>query len=533
LSQTEQMPKLPSDVLTKPTEPATQSGVRPYLITALLLLAVGAGVRFYRLNVRSLWLDEALTANISRGTWYDGTFTAHASRGSLKEVLEQTRKWGSCPITYPWILYGVEKIGDGPFAVRAFSALASIFTLLMMLAMVRANVDASAALLSAAILTVSYSQVRYAQEVREYSLSVLFASILVFCLLRWETAGTPAGHPLWLYAALFLAPFVQYGLVLFSFGILTTVGLLPLLSRSTRFRLWHGVIAAVALGTGGLCSYFLTLRYQLGIRQFQSYLADNYFNPKTTTLLRFLMRNSYGLMRFLFPGRVVALCFVVAGFIFCVRQARRRKIDPIAILTFVSLSITMVAALMGVYPYGGIRQCLFLAPVLALFAGVAFANLLERLGPSHRQIAAVTATALILLSGAWGMHRSSPYQEVEDVRKVLKVLSQSSTLSDRVYVHPGAAPGVTFYLQGRDKRFLYGEDHGDFPQEYVRELLASVDQHTDRIWLIFAHSHGSQEKGIIDSLRSSWGVERVVAANGATLYLARRESASLLGSAQP
>jgi hypothetical protein len=527
------MSEFMSALVLEPAEPSNPSSRRFFLIAALFLLTIGTGLRIYHLGVRSLWLDEALTANISRGTWYDGAFTGHFSRGSLKEVLEQTRMWGSYPVTYPWILYLVEKVGEGPAAVRAVSVLASILAVLMMLAMVRVNVSSSAALFSAAILAVSTTQIRYAQEVREYSLSVLFASILIFYFLQWESAGSQNAHPVLLYAALFLAPLIQYGLVLFALGILATIGLLLLLSRSTRFRLSHAVIASASLGAGGLLSLFLTLRYQLAVRQFQGYLAANYFDSKTTSLLSFLAGNSYGLLRFLLPGRVVGLCFVIGAIIFCVGQVRRRKCDPVAILTFTSVLITIGASLARAYPYGGIRQCLFLAPVLALFAGVAFADLLEGFRGPHRQAAVLGVMALIFLSGGRGILKSSPYGEVEDIRSVLKELEQSSAPNDQVYVHPGASPAVDFYVQGKDRRFVYGKDHYYHPQEYVPELLASIDRHTDRIWLLFAHSHGPEEKGIVDSLRSGWNVQRVFAASGATLYVAHRGSSPVLASVQP
>ena len=97
----------------------------------------------------------------------------------------------------------------------------------------------NAALFSAAILAVSASQIRYAQEVREYSLSVLCAAILIYCLLRWEAAGSRSRHPALLYALLFFAPLIQYGLVFFAFAVLSTIVLRILLTRDTRFRLSH------------------------------------------------------------------------------------------------------------------------------------------------------------------------------------------------------------------------------------------------------------------------------------------------------
>jgi len=516
------MSNLLSTVPAERKELATRSVGRSFLIAALVVLAIGTGLRLYHVGGRSLWSDEAIAANISHGIQYDATFTAHPSRATFTEVLGQVRMWGSSPIVYPYLLYLIEKVAEGPVAVRTLSVLASILAVIVMLAMSRLDVSSNAALFSAAILAMSTTQIRYAQEVREYSLAVLFASVLIFCLLRWEAAGPTGGHPVSLYAALFLAPFIQYGLVLLALAVLTTVGVLLLSGRSSVSRLSHAVIAAASLGAGGLFSLLLTLRYQIRAREFQSYLAPNYFDPKTTSLLNFLVTNSFGLLSFLFPGRVIVLGCVVGAIIFCTGQARRRTWDTVAVLALVSVLITAGASLLRLYPYGGIRQCLFLAPVLALFAGVVFADLLERLRLSGRQAAVLGVMAVIVLSGCRGIVKSSPYGEVEDIRSVLGGLSQSSAPNDQVYVYCGAEPAVDFYLHGKDRRFVYGKDHRGAPQEYVPELLASIDRHTDRIWLIFSHSYGSEEQGIVASLRPGWDVQRVVAGNGATLYVADR-----------
>jgi hypothetical protein len=518
-----------------PTEPATLAGRptgRSFLIAALLLLTFGVGLRIYHLGVRSLWHDEALTANISRGIWYDDSFTGHPSHPSLTEVLQQTRKWGSSPLLYPWILFLVEKASDGPTAVRVPSVIASILAVLMMLAMAWVDVNPVAALFSAAILAISTTQIRYAQEVREYSLSVLFASILIFCLLRWEATGTRTGHPVLLYTALFSAPFIQYGLVLFALGIVATIGLQLLLIRDTHFRLSQGVVASASLGAGGLFSLLLTLRYQLGIRQYQWYLAGNYFDRKTTSLLRFVIKNSHELLGVLFGGRAIIICFAIAATIFCIAQARHRKFHPVVILAFASVLINIGASLAGLYPYGGIRQCLFLAPVWALFAGIAFSDLVERLGGNCRKAAALGLMVLILVSGSRGILKASPYEEFQDVRRLLNTLSQSSVPTDQIYVHHGAAPAVAFYWRENNARLLYGRDHTDAPQQYAPEMLASIHGTTDRIWLVFTNTHGSEEQDILDSLRPGWDVKCAVAATRATLYVARRGSSSASGSAQ-
>jgi uncharacterized membrane protein len=493
-----------------------------FLVAALFLFTLGLALRVYHLGNRSLWFDEALTANTSRGT--------------LTHMIDVTRSRGSAAIMHPYILYLVEKVGKSAVAVRAPSVLASLLAVLVMLAMVRAKVSQNAALFAAAILAVSASQIRYAQEVREYSLTVLFATILIYCLLRWEAAGSRSRHPVLLYAVLFFVPLVQYGLVLFAFAILSTIVLRLLLARDTCFRLSHVVIASASLVAGGLLTFFLTLRYQFHPGTTPWYLAANYFNPKTMSLLSFLRVNSQGLLQFLIPGNVVDQCLVFGAIIFCIALALARKCETITLLLFTSVLITISASVAGVYPYGGVRQCLFLAPVLALFAGTAFEDVLQRLvgslqpvrlRESLQPIATVFFMALIVLSLYRATRRVWPYGEYEDTLSILRELARSSAPNDQVWVNHDAVEAVDFYLQGKDPRFIYGKFHAD-PEQYIPELLGSIDPKRSRIWLVFSHlqqpSDHFEERLIVNVLRSGWDVQSVIAPTNTELFVAHRRT---------
>jgi uncharacterized membrane protein len=507
------MTKVMTATVAKPGEMRMiSSRISLFLVAALCLLTIGTALRFYHLGERSLWYDEAVTAN--------------ASHGTFAQMLEDTRRF-SAPMVHPCILYLVEKIGKSAVAVRAPSALASILAVVMMLLMVRAGVSQSAALFAAAILAVSASQIRYAQEVREYSLAVLCAAIMIFALLRWEASGSRSNHPVLLYAALFIAPLVQYGLVFLACGILITIVLRRLLSRDTCFRLSHAAIASAFLAAGALGSYFLTLRYQFQSGKTPWYLASYYFDRKTMNLRGFLRVNSRDLLSFLIPGRGIVLCLTLAAVIFCVARARSRKVDSATLLTFSSLLIVICASVARVYPYGGVRQCLFLAPVLALFAGVVFAEILHWLKRSLQPAATVAVMALLLLSLSRGMLNLWPYQEVEDTQSLIKELVRSSAPNDQVWVNHDAVAAFEFYLQTKDPRFIYGRFHAD-AKDYVPELLASIDHRSDRLWLVFSHLEQPSDRGeeqlMVSSLRQGWDVQPVVAATNAELYVAYRRT---------
>jgi uncharacterized membrane protein len=265
---------------------------RLFLAFAFFLVVSGTALRSYHLGDRSLWFDEAVTANTSRGT-----FT---------QMINETRARLTSPIVYTSILYLVERVAQSAVAVRAPSVLASVLAIVIMLAMVRAKVSYMAAIFSATILTLSASQIRYAQEVREYSLSALWGVCLIYCLLRWDTVRDRSRHPGLLYLALFLAPLIQYGLVFLALGILSTIALRLLLTHDSRFRISHVIICSISLTAGALLSLLLTLRYQfVGGGRGHWYLAANYFDPRRMSLLHFIALNSRELVTFFIPGRLI------------------------------------------------------------------------------------------------------------------------------------------------------------------------------------------------------------------------------------
>ena len=192
-----------------PASGVTGRQIRVFLLCATMILLLAALLRTYHIAQRSLWLDEAIAANISRGT--------------LGQTLILTRDLHSAPITDPLILYAIEKVNAGPLAVRIPSLVASMLAVFLMLCFVTIpSIDYKMADLAALMLSVSAAQIRYAQEVREYSLSVLYATVLLYVFLSYISKKDKPSSPIPLYIALFGAPLIQYGLVLFSFGILSS-----------------------------------------------------------------------------------------------------------------------------------------------------------------------------------------------------------------------------------------------------------------------------------------------------------------------
>ncbi len=481
---------------------------RAFLLISIFIVLMAASLRIYHVSQRSLWLDEALAANISRG--------------ALAQTLILTRGFHSAPIVHPLVLFAVEKVSASPLAVRIPSLMASVLAVVLMLCLVKIpSIDYQTGGLSALMLGVSAAQVRYAQEVREYSLSVLFAGVLLYCFLLYTSNKEQDHSPVPLYLSLFFAPFVQYGLVLFSAGVLAALLVLAVFD-SKRRRMSHFMTASGCLALGCILSFFLTLRYQWGDDAW--YLADYYFSSGSS-LLHFAGSNTHHLITFFLPGLAAASVSVVAILIHLILSIRTRIVSPLTVLAFTSVGTVLACAVLHLYPFGAIRQCLFLAPVLCLFAAASLVEVARRFPGYAKTAMFVAIVCIVVVSGVVQFRSVKPYAEVEDIQQVLVVLRSHIEPGDGVYIYPGAVPAVDFYMKDRDPRFTYGDYHQQAPEKLVSEMMVGLRPETKRFWIVFSHVYRDEDHRILHDLNPDWQVDSVLSVKGSALYLASRRRA--------
>jgi uncharacterized membrane protein len=136
----------------------------------LASLAAAAGLRLAALDAQSLWLDEL-------ESW------RQASAPSPGEVIARLR-WDVHPPGYSILLhFAIGAFGDSEAALRLPSALAGIAAVYAIFRVGEQLWSAREGLLAAALLAVSWTPVRYAQEARAYSLLMLATLAAFGCAL--------------------------------------------------------------------------------------------------------------------------------------------------------------------------------------------------------------------------------------------------------------------------------------------------------------------------------------------------------------
>jgi hypothetical protein len=153
------------------------------------------------------------------------------------------------------------------------------------------------------------------------------------------------------------------------------------------------------------------------------------------------------------------------GVLLLARPAADRESRFLVGLGILSIAIVGAAAVAHVYPLGPIRHDLFLAPTVATAFGLGWNAFSDRIGAKGRTWVTATFLAALLAAGVFGIVRSNPYREQEDIKRVIAALS-NRPVSGMVYVYYGARPALRFY-KVTGPEFVYGHSHRDHPDEFT------------------------------------------------------------------
>ena len=460
----------------------------------LCLIIAAATSRFHELDKFSLRHDEAVASEISAG--------------SLSELVQNLREQGSTPALHPLALWLTQKVETTTFSVRVLSAAASALTVAAMLLLFPAvGLRRGAVLLAALLALASVAALRHAHDAREYSIDALWAALMIAGLLRALRDGKNAP----LCATLFIAPLLQYGLVLFGAAVVGAVLVAQLFSglagpptsasAKSQARAWLRRFVALALPTGFFLagcalSYGTTGRHHLAQGVLGS--GDYYAGSDFLSMLSFAIRQIWEMLNYHLPPLVAILTlavlalWLVAGGVESLAARRRAVGAPSApgpwvkeervifTLFLLALIIATLAAVAKRYPLGATAQNIYLGPVAFIAAGCAISALGRRLFAFTRP--AWLAPALLIASvGATGyvQWRDNPYQsagllplEKQNTLPVIVTLGRQANTGDQFFVSSERAPIVKFYLRRELEGHLDNNYYGKESCENSKESCA-------------------------------------------------------------
>ena len=526
-----------------------------WLCLVLCLIIAAAASRFHELTEFSLRHDEAMASEISAVP--------------LSELLQTIKERGSMPALYPLALWLAQKVETSTFSVRVLPAAASALSVAAMLLLFpAAGLRRDAVLLAALLALVSVAALRHAHDAREYSTDALLAALMIASLLRALRDGKNAP----LCATLFIAPLLQYGLVLFGAALLVTQlfsGLpRPPASASAKKqgRGWLQRAAALVLPAGFFLagcalSYGTTGRHHLaqGFLNNGGYYSGSY---DFLSMLSFASDQTWQMLNYHLPPliatltlTVLALWLVAGGVKSLLMRRRVNSVAPIGpgarikaervifTLFLLALIIASAAAVARLYPLGAIRQTIYLGPIAFIAAGCAISALGRTLSAFTRP-AWLAPTLLIATVGAtsYVQLRDNPYQsagpapfEKQNTLPVISTLWREANTGDQFFVSAERAPIVKFYLRHEMQNQFDNNYYGKRPCRDSNESCAFeiVDTALYHLgpkasnWLVF---HSAQTAAVWQALEQSKelvSVAPVITTGETQLYRLSRPTAEM------
>lgn len=464
---------------------------------------VGAILRTYHLGFKPLWLDEAVLYWISNSE-------------NLKSVITQNALRNSTPPLFPILIRYITFIGDSEEMLRLLPLIAGVASIPAIYFLSRELINKFPAIIVSLIVAVAPTQIKYSQEVREYSLTFLLAILILLFFIKFLKRQN------WKYLILMttfmvLGILTQYGLSLLIIS-LNMIYLFILISekqnRKTRLIKW--VLSQIVTLTVALSVVYLSLRGQSHFFEAASspnhYLYNAYWNGTIRSLFTFIQKNSYVIIKFSFSSNMF-LFLTIIGFIFLILNIKYYSNS--FLLFLVPMVLTILLAIFGLYPYHGDRQDIFLTPMIYLLAGFGINYLWEL---DKKRWATIILFSFPIFSG---IIQSIDYLNspgVENIIPIVNKLKESKEDDDSVYVYYAAKPAFDYYFRDQKiSKVIYGTYNRGNVNKYFEEI-DNVLKQDDSIWFVFSHCWMDECKLITDNISQTHQIDLIVSENNALLY---------------
>ena len=374
-----------------------------WLSVARALLVVGITLRVLQyLANRSIYRDEAaLALNLRWRTW-----------GDLLSPLDFAQ---ASPPGHLFLLKGlVSLLGDHEYVLRFPSLIAGIATVVIFFKLAQRCLPPLGAALAVAFLALSPAAVHWSADAKQYSAGLLSTALILFLVVGNTSARV-----------LLLAGLLSW----FSEGavfVLAGVGVALFLRRDPR-------AAAVVTGWALLAGASVAFGLWTTNGEVREYLQDFWqasfiqYGTLDETLTSFLILPLQAIgypMGFAFPEMFAALLTIGWGGWYL----RHRSLSGLLVAP---IALTMAAAALGQYPFGGSgfggRTILFLVPIgYLLLAGGTIAALRWKLPVG-------VVLAVLLLSCLSPPMKSLPHG-IDNQRGLILYAVERANPGDRVYV---------------------------------------------------------------------------------------------------
>jgi hypothetical protein len=356
--------------------------------------------------------------------WGDESYLAVNIAGrSYRDLLRPLDYGQVCPPLFLWITRAiVDVFGFSERSLRLFPLVCALASLLVFVRLARLSLNGVPRLLAIALFAVSIHPIRHASDAKPYASDLLMSLCLLTPALAWVRKPERIAS-LWTLVALTpLTLLISYPAAFVAGAV--WLGLIARVWRSGRWttRAAFATFTISVLATSGLLYVFVARAQAAAVMPWMNMYWEKAFPPAGAwRFLRWLVLETTGSM-LSYPdggrdgGSVATFACVMIGVVILIRQRRASEV----ILLLAALPLTLAAAMMHRYPYGGeARTMQFIAPAVCLLMGLGLATLVRAISVEHMRIRTLKFAALglaalgIFLVGSMLRH---PYRLTYDLR---------------------------------------------------------------------------------------------------------------------
>jgi len=344
-----------------------------------------------------------------------------ANQASLAAVYRESLNTAHPPLLM-FVLYFWRGLGSSEFVLRLPSVTAGTGFCWFFYRWVEGLFGKIAGVAGLVLVALLPPMIEISSEIRQYALLLFFLSASVYFLEKALTQSSLRGMLL-CWAFLDLALLTHYAAV-FVVASAGAYCILRLAFQRPRGRLLvaslSGLASSVALLIFLYRSHIAKMAGSIQTQQAaQGWMRNSYYRAGQGNVLLFIFARTVGVMQFLFGqlavGDVLFLLFV-AGialvFLNCTGRRNFGKCWQLGVLFLLPFALNCAAAIVGKYPYGGTRHCVY----LGLFAIAAISYALARIVRNRVGGALGVALLIVALCAAFG-HPHRPYMMRQDQSK--------------------------------------------------------------------------------------------------------------------
>jgi hypothetical protein len=507
---------------------------------ALLIAVLALSLRVWDINARALWFDEASEF------W--------VATSSLSGLPAAVRDGSGDPPLYSLLLHAWSRISTDEIWLRFLSVIFSLAGLAGVMVLARSTGGWAAAICAGALAALSPADIRYAQEVGQYSLMPAAIVWSLVALYRLADRGGWRWILAWAGCAL-SASYAYYGAAFTVMAPFACVAAESVLRRDVHRRRSAGAaLVLYVIGVLPLVLYFIPAQLSRVVESGGTNAAAS----APSGVVASAWRGLSGIFAFQFTGwpcaSVPAAIPIVAGLSLIVLAAQTQR--RLLLWLLASWAMHGAAAAAGVFPHG-FRWGMILFPLVVVIAGTGV-SAVARSKPA-RWFALVLFAVLAAASVASLPHRSLRdrfhaeknwnWPETEDMRAVVRYWRERRDPAQPTYVYYGAAPAFAYYARGtvprghlpptwhldcwhdrdtpgfcRENNIYYGRWLRRLTNEQkVNSVIMTLGNQPPAFWLVFAHIFPNDDRDLLAAfIRMGYRIDAAVQAKDAAAFLVTR-----------